>query len=119
MILVPVRQHDAEQIIALLLDELQIGQDQVDARIGRIGEGNAHVDHQPFALTAVQIDVHADLAGSAERDEEQFIAWYHLFTFLSQRAAGSRGLRAVPHHRQTLNCQVGFDHIEYAGVLLE
>ena len=78
MVLMPVGQHDPEQILVPLFDEGEIGQDQVDAGIGRIGEGHAEIDHHPFAVAAVEIDVHADLARAAEREEEQFFAGFHL-----------------------------------------
>ena len=74
MILVAVGQHDAEQVPGLALDELEVGQDQVDARISGIGEGQAEIDHHPFAVGAVEIDVHADLAGSAEGEEKKLVA---------------------------------------------
>ena len=77
MVLMAVGEHDAEQIGAMLLDEGEIGEDQLDPRIGRIGEGHAEIDHHPFALAAVEIDVHADLARAAEREEEQFFAGFH------------------------------------------
>ena len=32
------------------------------AGIARVGEGYAAIHHHPFALRAVQVDVHADLA---------------------------------------------------------
>jgi hypothetical protein len=73
MVLMPVRQDDAEQVLAALLDEFQIGQDQLDAGIGRIGEGHAEIDHQPFAAAAVEIDVHADLARAAKGEKEEFV----------------------------------------------
>ena len=74
MILVAVGQDDPGEPLLLLLDELEVGQDQVDARIGRIGEGQAEVDHDPLAAAAVEIDVHADLARAAEGDEQQFFS---------------------------------------------
>ncbi len=77
MVLMAVGQDDAEQIVAPLLDEGEIGQDQLDARIFGIGEGQAEIDHHPFALAAVEIDVHADLARAAEREEEEFVAGFH------------------------------------------
>ena len=77
MVLMAVGEDDAEQIVAPLLDEGEIGQDQLDARIIGIGEGQAEIDHHPFALAAVEIDVHADLARAAEREEEEFLAGFH------------------------------------------
>ena len=36
--------------------------------------GNTKIDHQPLAAIAVEIEVHADLAGPAQRQEDQFVA---------------------------------------------
>ena len=77
MILMPVRQDDAQQVVAPLLDEAEIGQHQFDAGIGRVAESHAEVDHDPLALAAVEIDVHADLARPAEGQEDQFILGCH------------------------------------------
>jgi hypothetical protein len=90
MVLMAVGEDDAEQVLAPLLDEGEIGQDQFDAGIGRIGEGEAKVDHDPFALAAVEIDVHANLAGAAEREEEQFLAGFHGSLTVTRRP-GSAG----------------------------
>ena len=91
MVLMAVGEDDAEQIVASLLDEGEIGQDQLDARIIGIGEGQAEIDHHPFALAAVEIDVHADLARAAEREEEEFVAGFHVTPIPSpRRRPGSR-----------------------------
>ena len=74
MVLVAMRQDDAEQVVAPLLDERQVGQDQVDAGVRRIGEGHAEVDHHPLAAAAVEVDVHADLTRPAKGQEDQFVA---------------------------------------------
>ena len=65
MIFMAVGEHDAEQILAALLDEGEIGQHHVDAGIARVTKGHAEIDHHPFALAAIEIDVHANLAGAA------------------------------------------------------
>lgn len=72
VVFVSMRQHDAEQIVQSVLDELQIGEHQFGAGIFVAAETHAEVDHQPLAVTPVEIDVHADFARSAEREEEQF-----------------------------------------------
>ena len=87
MVLMAVGEDDAEQIVAALLDEGEIGQDQLDARISGIGEGQAEIDHHPFALAAVEIDVHADLARAAEREEEELLAGFHCL-FVTPAKAG-------------------------------
>ena len=78
MVLMAVGEDDAEQVGAILLDEGEVGQDQLDPRIIGIGEGQAEIDHHPFALAAVEIDVHADLARAAEREEQEFFAGFHV-----------------------------------------
>ena len=35
-----------------------------------LAEGHPAVDHQPLALRAIEIGIHPDLAGAAEREEE-------------------------------------------------
>ena len=85
MVLVPVRKDDAGKPLLLILDELQVGKDELDTRIARIGEGQAKVDHQPLTAATVEIDVHANLARAAERAENQFFArnYFELRTAMS------------------------------------
>src|SRR5438270_2854013 len=77
MNLMAMRQDNACETLLLSFDELEVGKDQLDSRVGRVGEGEAEVDHDPLAAAAVQIDVHADLAGAAEGDEKQFFSGNH------------------------------------------
>lgn len=77
MVLMAMRDHDAEQIVDPFLDEGQVGQDDVDAGILRIGKGDAEIDHHPFALAAIQVDVHADFAGAAKATEKEFVLRSH------------------------------------------
>ena len=77
MILMAVREDDPGQPFLLILDELEIREDQFNAGIAGIGEGQAEIDHDPLAAAAVEIDVHADLARAAERYEQQFFSRYH------------------------------------------
>src|SRR3546814_7878370 len=74
MVFMAVGEDDAEQVRLALLDEGDVGQDELDPGIGGIGEGEAEIDHHPFALGAIEIDVHADLARAAKREEEEFVA---------------------------------------------
>ena len=69
MILMAVGEDDPDEILRLLLDEFQVGKDEVDAGIIGVGKGQAEVAHQPFALRPIEIDVHANLARAAERAE--------------------------------------------------
>ena len=66
-------EHDPEQVVTPFLDEVEIGEDQVDAGILVAAESHAEVDHKPLAVAAVEIDVHADLAGPAKREEQQLV----------------------------------------------
>ena len=78
MVLVGVREHEADEVFALFLEEGDIRHDQVDARqMFLIAEGYAEIDREPCALMAiakaVDRQVHADLADAAERRKGQFI----------------------------------------------
>jgi hypothetical protein len=61
MILMAMGQHDAEQIVGAFLDESSDRAGSARPRIAGIGKGQAEIDHHPFALGAIKIDVHADL----------------------------------------------------------
>ena len=69
VILVRMGEHDPDQIGLALLDEIQIGEDQFGARVFIGAKGHAQIDHQPLAIAAIEVDVHADLARSAERQK--------------------------------------------------
>jgi hypothetical protein len=77
MVFVAVGEDDPRESLLLVLDELELGQDEVDSGILGIGEGQAEIDHQPLAAAAVQVDVHADFARPAERAEQQFFSRNH------------------------------------------
>ena len=98
MVLVAMGEDDPEQILAPLLDEGQIGQDQLDARIGWIGKGHAEIDHHPFAVAAIEIDVHADLARAAEREEKEFFAGCHVCPSKSSLPPQAMGRRDHAKH---------------------
>ena len=74
MILMPVRQHDAEQVVLAILDEFEVGHHDLDPRIILRPEGHAQVEHDPFAVAAIEIGVHADLARSSQCEEKQLLA---------------------------------------------
>jgi hypothetical protein len=78
MVLVTVSDDDPDQAVPPLFDELEVGEDQVDAGIARVCEGHAAIDHHPFAVRAVQRHVHTDFARSAERAKQQFVLGSHL-----------------------------------------
>ena len=77
MILMAVREHDAEQIVAMLLDEACVRHDQIDAGTRRVAEGDAKIDHHPLATAAIEIEVHANFARPAKGQEKQFVAGSH------------------------------------------
>src|SRR5438270_12729538 len=77
MILMAVGEDNPRETVLLLLDELQLGEDQVDSGIAWVGKSETEIDHDPLAAAAVEIDVHADLARATERDKQQFFAWDH------------------------------------------
>ncbi len=82
MVFMRVRQYDAEQVLAFLLEEGDVGHDQVDARqMIFAAEGDTEIDRHKTALLAVAepVDrqVHADLADAAERCKGEFVGARH------------------------------------------
>ena len=77
MVLMSMGQDDAEDVVSVLLDELRVGQDDVDARRRLVAEGHADVDDDPLAVVrrakAVAVEVHADLVRPAKRQEDEFV----------------------------------------------
>ncbi len=77
MILMGVGDDDAEKVRPLLDDVAQIGQDDIDARRLRPGEGQAAIDQNPLSSAlwpeAVESGVHADLAEAAEGNEDELV----------------------------------------------
>ena len=73
MVLVGMGDDDADQVLAALLDEGGIGHHDLDARHRVVAEGDAEIDHQPLAGMAVEIEVHADLAGTAQGEEQELV----------------------------------------------
>ncbi|KAG5730141.1 hypothetical protein E4T56_gene17636, partial [Termitomyces sp. T112] len=101
VILMRMGQHDADQILAPLLDKGQIGKDQFAARIFIPGKGHAQINHQPLAMRAVEIDIHANLARPAQRAKQQFLAG--LYRSNARSASNARPLR----HGQAAGCHHG------------
>src|SRR5262249_46976708 len=69
MIFVRVRRNDPEQTITTLDNKSRIGHDDLDPRLRIIPEGHATIDDEPVAGVSVDVQVHPDLARTAERDE--------------------------------------------------
>ena len=91
-------QDQAGELLPARLDEGRIGHQHVEAADPVVGEGDAEVDHQPCAGVAVEIKVHADLAGPAERQEDQLVAGgdFGHAGFLSHFPALARWIRIRP-----------------------
>src|SRR5579884_2962447 len=96
MVLMPVCEHDAGEPLLLVFDELEIGQDELDAWIVGTREIEAEVDHDPLAAAAVEIDVHADLARAAERAEDQFFSGNHFERIISSCVSPCRTGDSTP-----------------------
>ena len=75
MVFMTMGQHDTEQVFFTLLDKFEIGQNKVNARIFRVRECQAKINHYPLAFASVQIDVHANFIGPAKGKEKKFIFW--------------------------------------------
>jgi hypothetical protein len=77
----------------------------------RAAEGHAEIDHQPLAIAAIEIDVHADLARPAERTEDQLFTWFHFVVSFGRGPLGEQ--------RQSIERQIGVDSVEDIGRLIE
>ena len=77
-----MREHQAYQVLPLLLQERDVRHDQVDARqMLFVAERDAEIDREQASLVpvaeAVDRQVHADLADAPERREGQFVRPRH------------------------------------------
>src|SRR5690606_37322635 len=66
VILVAVREHDADDVVETILDRLEVGEDQVDARLMVLGEEHAAVDDEDLAVVFERGHVATDLIEPAE-----------------------------------------------------
>src|SRR3954471_6803217 len=78
MILMGMGGDDAQHIVAPLHQIADVGQDQVHARrIALAPEQHAAIDNDPAPVIlraiAIGIEIHADLARAAKRQEDQFV----------------------------------------------
>ena len=71
MILVAVRQHDADDVGEAVTDRTEVREDQVDAGMVLLGEQHPAVDDEQLAVELEHGHVAADLAEPAERDDAQ------------------------------------------------
>ena len=98
MVLVGVGDDEADEVLLRLLDEGEVGHDEIDARQILAGEGEAEIDHQPFAALgrpeAVERAIHADFAETAERGEYQLAVIGHSVRLSCDGLGGGDGSRA-------------------------
>ena len=71
VVLVAVREHDADDVVEAVPDRREVGEDQVDAWLVLLGEEHAAVDDEQPAVVLEDGHVAADLAESAERDDAE------------------------------------------------
>ena len=107
MILVRVGDDEADEVVLDLLDEGEVGHDEIDARQILAREGEAEIDHQPFAAAgrpkAVERAIHADFAETAERREHELAVVNHL----SRLSGATRRRRLVRARRGGDQGEVG------------
>ena len=67
VVLVAVGEHQRLDVVEAVPDRVEVGQDQVDARVVLLGEEHPAVDDQQAAVVLEDGHVAADLAEAAER----------------------------------------------------
>ncbi len=67
MILMRMGDDDTEKILPPIRNPARIRHDHIDARRPVIGKGNAAVNHQPFTVTAIKVEIHADFPTATKR----------------------------------------------------
>src|SRR5262249_21235603 len=82
MILMRVREHDADEVAALLDQEPDVGKDEIDpGQQVLASERHAEVDGEPgpaaLGARAVDREIHPDLADAAERREHELAGSAH------------------------------------------
>ena len=71
VVLVPVGEDDGVDVVEPVLDDPEVGEDQVDAGLLGLGEQHAAVDDQQPAVELEHGHVAADLAQAAQRHDAQ------------------------------------------------
>ena len=69
VVLVPVGEDQGDDVVHAVLDGGEVGQDEVDAGLVLLGEQNAAVDDEEFAVHLVDGHIAPDLAEPAERGD--------------------------------------------------
>src|SRR4051812_13917528 len=91
MILMGMGGDDPQHILPPLRQIADVGHDQIHARRHALApEQHAAVHNDPLAVAlrpeAISVEVHADLARSAQRQKDQFILLCHAIHYLMLRA---------------------------------
>ena len=73
MVLMAVGEHYGLEGFPPRLDESGVGHDQFGPGGAVVREGHAAIEHDPAAVETVEIEVHADFAGAAERREDEAV----------------------------------------------
>jgi len=71
MVFMRVRDHEAGQPVPPLGDIGRVGDHDVHFRVFRAAEPHAAIHREPSVGTAVEVEVHADLAGAAQGQKGQ------------------------------------------------
>ena len=83
------KKGDGGRVVGALLEEFGVGHDQFDPRQVGSAEGNAAIDDDPFARAlgaeAIGGHVHADLAGAAQRQEQELVGLARFCARIHQR----------------------------------
>ena len=77
MVLMGVGGDNPQQAVAVFDDEGRVCDHDIDAGLRIVAKGDAAIDDQPLAAIAVEVEVHADLAGAAERQEIERVGIAH------------------------------------------
>ena len=88
VVLVAVGEEDAPDLV-LVLDEIgEVGDDHIDAVHVVVGEAHAHIDNDDIAAVLIYRQILADLIESAQRDDLQFFCHKSMLTLLFQSMDG-------------------------------
>ena len=117
MVLMGVGGDDAQHVLAPLGEKRDIGHDEVDAGRGCLAaEQHAAIDHDPLRVVgrpeAIGVEIHADLARPAQRQEDEFVV---------TRYEPSRRLRRVAgvDQDQAADGEIGIEMVDRRGLLVE
>ena len=68
MVLVPVRQDDGDDVVAVLFEVVEVGHADIDAVSGLFREAHPGVEDNHVVAVAHGHTIHPELADAAERD---------------------------------------------------